>query len=262
MKTTAKKKASTWNGVSKAKTNGRVVLAPAVLDKKTAALPIPEQLDQAIEEARLFMHQSLAGEGSDDVPFRFRVAAEGFLVAAFNRFKLIAPVDAYHKFGYTRAEMGEIRSTIIDLQGVRTGRWHLDTLLQGLVYQAKELVESQTEMCQQCEHCRREHPELVDYEPGKDDPKPLTEAEFAHILRVMEDDCAEAEHWLLVLRHLEALAWAGRAVAVKDAVSELVDVLVDPKSHAVKLRENMEKKARAGLGDEMRRWAELDKARG
>ena len=209
------------NGRRASSVEPKLVGVPAILDADVAKLSKFDQVFRMIEEARQFMYQeslALAAAGGPNDEDAARRLADAFLNSAFRRLDLVVkpnPHSIYARdLGVLRRRLDGVRHNMFGYERPR-----LDELIEGLVYEARLLMDAQTTMCQHCEHCIRENPELVDGELKVREP--LSDELVDHLIRMFDDREFEAKHLLAFARHLEALALNGRPGRVSAVVDEL-----------------------------------------
>jgi hypothetical protein len=187
-----------------------------------------DPLSTAIEQSVGIMYDSLRGDTN------IRDVATKFLICVSNRFDQIEGMKGLHheQFGYER-EYKDIRERLDHANRTKlpSGYSRLDRIISALVHEAKDLTQSQSTFCEQCEHCLRER-----YTHGFDaigvgerftTDDSVDDETWAYLIERFQDmSGSDGTNTLVVaLKHIASMAWVSRPGAVRDRVNELVAAL-------------------------------------
>jgi len=218
-------------------------------EKQAAESPVApsiiDQLGAALNEVVPFLKDRL---DAGDEPME---AAMFVQTALYHRFNRIAPYNFHHRYGYDH-NARQIADNIKRMQSRQSVRellpdhGRLDNVLSDLLSETYRLAQSQSTFCESCEHCLRKRygADLKQMPNGEGVTENTLDSEtwaFAveRFAEYVAHDMGESVI-VLVLRHLESLAWAGRPGAVKEAVNVLLDATIQGKTNTGYVRDNYE----------------------
>jgi hypothetical protein len=241
----ASKKAGGKKRPAKKEAAERALIEAQVEEFKTKTQP----LFTAIEESMSIMADTLRSGDNN-----LRDAATQFLICASNRFDAIPAMKGLHHetYGYEREHV-DIAERLKRLTSRKLPGDHqrLDHILSALVKEARELAQSQTTFCEQCEHCLRENPTKRDYEMTTEES--VDEKTWAYIVERFSDISGNegTPEIVAALKHIASMVWVSRPGAVRDRTNELVAALFKGSLNETELSDDFAKEQLATV----RKWS-------